>query len=188
MFRRTAALTDVDRPTPRVPPDPSRLERMFRAHHAVVWRTLLCRGLGPDAAADATQEVFLVAAERLDDIEQGSERAFLMGTALRTAHSARRSADRLQLDNDLDIPAARARGAADRGATTELLGMVLSRVDPPLVEVFVLFEIAGFSSVEIAGLLSIPTGTVASRLRRAREAFRETAHRIELMLTREEKR
>ena len=36
---------------------------------------------------------------------------------------------------------------------------------------FVLYELEGLSSPEIATLLGIPLGTVASRLRRAREAF-----------------
>src|SRR5205814_5526355 len=101
MLRRAAVAPEMDRPTsrdPNSPPGsagdpvlPGRLERMFREHHAVVWRMLRCRGLGPDAAADATQEVFLVAAQRLADIEPERERAFLIGTALRVAHTARRA-------------------------------------------------------------------------------------------------
>jgi RNA polymerase sigma-70 factor (ECF subfamily) len=166
----------------------ARLERMFRTHHGVVWRMLRCRGLAPDAAADATQEVFLVAAQRLADIEPDSERAFLIGTALRVAQAARRTSVRWQLLENLDPPDARVASAAERGATLELVSRVLAQIDASLVEVFMLFEIAGFSSAEIARLLAIPTGTVASRLRRAREAFREAARRIELTLLREEKR
>jgi RNA polymerase sigma-70 factor (ECF subfamily) len=40
-----------------------------------------------------------------------------------------------------------------------------------LRSVFVLFEIEELSTQEIAVLLGIPTGTAASRLRRAREEF-----------------
>ena len=36
---------------------------------------------------------------------------------------------------------------------------------------FVLFELEGLSVPEIAEVVKIPTGTVASRLRRAREQF-----------------
>jgi RNA polymerase sigma-70 factor (ECF subfamily) len=193
MLRRAAAVaTEVDGSTPRVSIDPGslpgRLERMFRAHHAVVWRMLRCRGLAPDAAGDATQEVFLIAAQRLADIDLGSERAFLIGTALRLAHTARRTNARWQLEPELDLPDLRHGNAAEQGSALELIGMVLSRIDPSLVEVFMLFELAGFSSVEIARLLGIPTGTATSRLRRAREAFREAARRIELTIRREEKR
>jgi RNA polymerase sigma-70 factor (ECF subfamily) len=186
----------MDRSPPRAPVDfdpdivraaSARLEQMFRAHHTVVWRMLRCRGLAPDAAADATQEVFLVAAQRLSDIASDSERAFLIGTALRIAHSARRASVRWQLEENLELHDARTSSASDRGSALELVSLILARIDPALVEVFMLFEIAGFSSVEIARLLALPTGTVASRLRRAREAFREAARRLELTLRREEK-
>jgi len=51
---------------------------------------------------------------------------------------------------------------------------------------FVLHEIAEFSSFEIADLLGVPRGTVASRLRFAREAFSEAARRVELRMRREQ--
>src|SRR5215471_21744398 len=86
----------------RSPADRARLERMFVAHHAVVWRTLRRRGLDADTAADATQQTFLVAAERLPDINHDSERAFLVGTALRVAFSWGRKTVRWQLDEDMD--------------------------------------------------------------------------------------
>src|ERR1700748_3408318 len=70
-------------PAPARSPASLRLETMFVAHNAMVWRTLRRRGLSPDAAADVTQQAFLVAAERLGDINPDSERAFLIGTALR---------------------------------------------------------------------------------------------------------
>jgi RNA polymerase sigma-70 factor (ECF subfamily) len=74
----------------------------------------------------------------------------------------------------------------DRGSALDMIGKILSRVDDPLVEVFVLHEIAEFSSFEIAELLGVPRGTVASRLRFAREAFREAARRVELRIRREQ--
>jgi RNA polymerase sigma-70 factor, ECF subfamily len=188
MFRR-AALTPEKQAvlvTPLVT-DRTRLEGMFRAHHELVWRTLRRRGLGPDAAADMVQQAFLVAAERLDDILLGSERAFLVGTALRLARSAWRGTLRLQLEEDMDIHPGRAPDIADARSAVDLLDLVLRKIDPALVEVFVLFELEGFSSPEISGMLDLPLGTIASRLRRAREAFRTAANRIELVLQREER-
>lgn len=172
--------------TPPIPGDPARLEHMFKQHRGVVWRLLRCRGLSPDVAADATQEVFLVAAQRLPDIAVGKERAFLIGTALHVAQAARRTRSRLQLEEDFDVIDDRAPMLDDRKTALDMVGKILSRVDPPLVEVFVLYEIAEFSSFEIAELLGIPRGTVASRLRFAREAFREAAGRLELKLRREQ--
>src|SRR5688500_18110733 len=121
--------------------DRVRLERIFNEHHAVVWRALRRRGLTADAAADATQETFLVASQRLADIQPGSERAFLIGTALRMAHSLGRKTLRWALDDDMDEHASRSRDASDTRADTQLCDMVLSQVDNNLAEVFVLYEI-----------------------------------------------
>ncbi len=48
-----------------------------------------------------------------------------------------------------------------------------------------LFELEGLSSPEIAASLEIPLGTVASRLRRAREQFRRVVSRLETAMRRE---
>jgi len=170
---------------PRAEPDQARLERMFVAHHAMVWRTMRRRGLSPDAAADVTQQTFLVAAERLHDINLDSERAFLVGTALRVAHSLGRKTLRWQLEEDMDQRVADARCTSDERAAVQLCDLALSRVDPDLAEVFVMFELEGLSSPEIAASLEIPLGTVASRLRRAREQFRVVVGRLELTMRRE---
>ena len=160
----------------------ARLERMFRAHHELVWRTLRRFGLNPEAAADATQQAFLIAAERLDDIRAGSERAFLFGTALRLARTASRSNRRFQLEDDMDLhvdPGLRAEALTERHRAIELMDRVLSKLDPDLLSVFVLFELEEMSTPEIAKLIGIPVGTAASRLRRAREAFRAAVAKLE---------
>jgi RNA polymerase sigma-70 factor (ECF subfamily) len=188
MFRR-ATLEFQGRAQRVIPPvaDGVRLDGMFRAHHELVWRTLRRRGLAPDAAADVVQQAFVVAAERLDDIHLGSERAFLVGTALRLARSAWRGTQRMQLQEDMDIHPDLGPDIAEARSAIDLLDLVLHKIDSTLVDVFVLFELEGFSSPEIAGMLDLPLGTVASRLRRAREAFRAAANRIELVLRREER-
>jgi RNA polymerase sigma-70 factor (ECF subfamily) len=170
---------------PRAEPDQARLERMFVAHHAMVWRTMRRRGLSPDTAADVTQQTFLVAAERLGDINPDSERAFLVGTALRVAHSFGRKTVRWQLEEDMDQRVADARSASEERSAVQLCDLALSKVDPDLAEVFVMFELEGLSSPEIAASLEIPLGTVASRLRRAREQFRVVVGRLELTMRRE---
>jgi len=174
-----------DGPAEHVAADRSRLERMFAAHHKLVWRTMRRRGLSPDVAADATQETFLVAAQRLRDIAPDSERAFLVGTAIRVAQGLGRKALRWHLDEDMDQRVSKTRDAGDARADLELCDIALSKVNPELAEVFVLYEIEGLTSPEIAALLEIPLGSVASRLRRAREQFRVVVGRIERALLRE---
>ena len=159
-----------------------RLEQMFRDHYLLIWRTLRRLGLTDDGAADGTQQAFLIAAERLAEIREGSERAFLFGTAIRLARSSHRKNHRCQLEADMDtrVDAQRpAEEAANHRSAVELLDRVLSRMDEDLVTVFVLFELEGMSTPEIAELCEIPVGTAASRLRRARQAFRAAAQRLE---------
>jgi RNA polymerase sigma-70 factor (ECF subfamily) len=175
-------------PAKRVDPaevDRARLEVLFNAHQASVWRALRRRGLTLDAAADAMQETFLLAAERLGDIRPESERSFLIATALRVAHTLGRKVVRWELDDDMDQRLSGGRDASEARADMQLVGLVLAKVDADLVEVFVLYELEGLTSPEIAELLGIPLGSVASRLRRAREQFRAAAARIQKSLHKE---
>src|SRR5204862_373163 len=60
-----------------------------------------------------------------------------------------------------------------------LLESALAEMDPALCEVFVLFELDELSGQEISDALSVPLGTVYSRLQLARESFRRTVDRVE---------
>jgi RNA polymerase sigma-70 factor (ECF subfamily) len=171
-------------PEPVAEADRVRLERMFSAHHAAVWRSLRRRGLTPDEAADATQETFLIASARLLDVHPDSERAFLIGTARRVAHTLGRKTARWQLDDDMDRRVSTARDTGEERADIELCDLALSKMNPEFAEVFVLYEVEGLSSPEIAALLEVPLGSVASRLRRGREQFRAAVGRIEVTLRR----
>jgi RNA polymerase sigma-70 factor (ECF subfamily) len=155
---------------------------MFHDHHEFVWRLLRRLGMRPDSAADLVQQVYLIAAERLDDIRPESEKAFLFGTAVRLSRSLIRRERRCQLEEDMDIRqggTTRIEEVADQRRAVALMDRILVKLEPDLVTVFVLYELEEFSSAKIAELLQIPTGTVASRLRRAREAFRAHAQRAE---------
>jgi RNA polymerase sigma-70 factor (ECF subfamily) len=160
-----------------------------RTHLAFVWRALRRFGV-PDAdAADATQHVFIVATARLARIEPGRERAFLFGTALRVASKARRSRARkpLLLLKDTEGEDADPDDHAADGASTEelvdqrraraVLDGILDDMTDELRAVFVLYEVEQMTMAEIADLLELPAGTVASRLRRGREYFQERVAR-----------
>lgn len=187
-MQRRSSTAEVPDASPPPPPVDSRarLQAMFDSHHNLVWRTLRRFGLDPEAAADVAQQAYLVAIERVADIWPGSERAFLLGTALRLARRHRRNAARTPLDGWIDERTGPPQHAESHAITLELLDRVLSQLDAGLVEVFVLFDIEGFSTKEIASALGVPDGTVASRLRRAREEFRAAARRLECVLHREE--
>jgi RNA polymerase sigma-70 factor (ECF subfamily) len=59
------------------------------------------------------------------------------------------------------------------------LDSVLERLPQDLRSVFVLFVLEGCTTTEISTLLGLAPGTVASRLRRAREAFHDIARRVQ---------
>jgi RNA polymerase sigma-70 factor, ECF subfamily len=159
------------------PTDAERLKEMLYGHFRIVWRTLRRLGLSSEAADDAAQQVFLIANDRLSEVEPGKERAFLLGTAFRVAANCRRHQKRRpQTAQGIDVEQEPHAGPnpeelVERKRWRELLDVVLGEMTLELRTVFVLFELEGLSSPEIAAALAIPLGTVASRLRRAREAF-----------------
>ncbi len=160
-----------------------RLEAMFRSYHEMIWRTLRRLGAEPDAASDAVQQAYLIAAERLPQVRVGSERAFLFSTAITLHRTKRRREQRCQLEGDMDMQhhqPTQHEQFSRRAYARQLLDEVLGKMSPDLVTVFALFELEGLTSVEISELLDIPLGTAASRLRRAREAFRLGAQQLEL--------
>ena len=160
-----------------------RLRVMFDSNFAFVWRSLRRLGVPPAATDDAAQEVFLVASKRLDEIRSGHERSFLFATALRVASNARRSFARRDArhDDSLDSvvdPAPSPEQLADRARARELLDRVLAALELDLRAVFVLHELEEMSMADIATTLQLAPGTVASRLRRAREVFRAEVARL----------
>jgi RNA polymerase sigma-70 factor (ECF subfamily) len=154
----------------------ARLEQIFNDNYRLVWRVVRRLGLPVDAADDAAQHVFLIAAERLDDILLGSERSFVFGTALRLARTYKRKLARELPSEEGDrapSPLPRPDELADQKRARDILDMVLEELPEELRTIFVLFELEGLTTPEIAQLCQIPVGTAASRLRRAREKFRE---------------
>lgn len=159
-----------------------RLEGMFRSHHKFIWRTLRRLGLSPETASDTTQQAYLIAAERLVNIREGCERAYLFSTAIRLAKTNFRRDRRCQLDADMDTridAQGRPEQVAQVYSARQMMDRIFEKSPPELTTIFVLYELEGMSTPEIAELLEIPLGTAASRLRRARETFRAAAQRME---------
>lgn len=176
-------------PAPGHPPTSGDgLAEAARRDFQFIWRVLRRMGVRPDSAVDdAVQQVFVVAARRRSEIEPGRERAFLFKTAVFVASDARRafarrrdreSPELLEALDGAPDPEQRAQTSQERA----LLDHVLDQMSLETREVFVLFELEGQSSAEIAALVGIPVGTVASRLRRARGEFQAAARRLRATL------
>jgi RNA polymerase sigma-70 factor (ECF subfamily) len=165
--------------------DAERFRTMVDTNFDFIWRSL--RGLGVPASSidDAAQQVFWTASQKISTIAVGSERSFLFATARGIASNARRSQlrNRELLDEEaiashVDRAPDPEQIAATRQAR-QLLDRILDGLSEELRAVFLLYELEGQTMAEIASILGTPMGTVASRLRRAREEFQSAARRYQ---------
>jgi RNA polymerase sigma-70 factor (ECF subfamily) len=162
-----------------------RLRREVCKNYEFLWRSLRRLGVPQASVEDAAQQVLVVFAQRLDDIHLGAERAFLFATATRVASDLRKHQTRLRELTDSDAldahpsPAPSAEQLIDQGRARDLLDVILAEMPLELRTVFILFELEEMTMAAIAGMLALPPGTVASRLRRARALFDEKASRLQ---------
>ena len=179
--------SEIGGPGPHVTPaNKVRLQHLFEQNAVFIWRSLRRLGLPREVADDATQQVFLVAARRIGEIDQGKERSFLFQSALRIAMEMRRerfaSQQRHEADDrvlyDQADPGPQQDASLEQHQALRQLNAVLDGMPVERRAVFVLYEIEGITMAEIASLLQIPPGTVASRLRLARDEFRSKAARL----------
>ena len=157
--------------------------RLVDQHFGFIARSLRRLGVPEVDVDDASQQVFLVAAHKLDRIEPGNEKAFLFGIALRVASESRRARRRRTVregaaaaettTSDSESPE---QLAANRQARA-LLDEILDAMPENVRAVFMLFELEEMTMAEIAKVLDVPPGSVASRLRRGRELFHSEAAR-----------
>lgn len=80
------------------------LRAIVDAHFDFIWRLLRRRGLSPQDADDAAQQVFMTATEKIELIAAGSERTYLYGVALRVTANWRRKSQR-RSEDQLGVPA-----------------------------------------------------------------------------------
>ncbi|HTQ04450.1 MAG TPA: sigma-70 family RNA polymerase sigma factor [Polyangiaceae bacterium] len=156
----------------------ARLRWMVDEYIDFVARVLRNAGTPAAEIDDDVQRTFIAAARRLDDVRPGAERSFLLQTALYVAAHARRTVARRREVAAEEAPeqidgALTPEQLTDQKRARQMLDRVLSDMDGDLRTVFVLYEFEELSMAEIAEALSIPRGTVASRLRRARSDFRD---------------
>jgi RNA polymerase sigma-70 factor (ECF subfamily) len=158
--------------------DQLRLRELFKQNVGFVTRLLRRAGIPSSDLDDEVQRTFIAFARRLDDVQQGKERSFLFNVARNVAMHARRAFARRR-----EVPVGTLRDGTEgdvmpddliaRDQLRNLLGDVLAALDESLRDVVVLHQLQGMDSFQIARLLAIPRGTVASRLRRARESLRQ---------------
>ena len=150
------------------------------SHLDFLWRFACRMGVGSATAEDIAHEAFVIALDRATAIVPGKERSFLVSIVV---NMVRRERTRGHRHEELvDEPPAREDDAPDRALddkrARELLDRSLDALDDDLRAVFVLHEIEEETMADIAQLLDIAPGTVASRLRRAREEWKRATERL----------
>jgi RNA polymerase sigma-70 factor (ECF subfamily) len=181
---RGGSFPSPDGPPERGPSLPFRpgmaFREIYQAYFSFVWRSLRRLGVADANAKDAAQEVFLVVHRRLPDfVERAKVTTWLFRICLHVAKDDRRRAHvrhEILDDSAFEAHADPSPGAADGAERREALATfeaALSRLHLEQRAVFILFELEDMTGEQIAELLRIPLGTVYSRLRLARAAFRK---------------
>jgi RNA polymerase sigma-70 factor (ECF subfamily) len=148
-------------------------ERLYRAHAGRI-HGLACRMLSSAEAAEATQDVFVRAWQKLGSFR--GEAAF--GTWLHrlavNVFLGRRQVSKLDRERHVDddtvldtLP-----GRARSSDITVDVEAAITRLPPGARQVFVLHDVEGYRHEEIAEFLGVTTGTTKAQLHRARMLLR----------------
>lgn len=163
----------------------ARLAAIYREHFAFVHRSLRRLGTPEHALEDASQDVFIVAARRLEDFEERSSiKTWLFGIAMRVVRTHRRSTwrhrrkvDALSTEAPLLGPSSE-RPHARRDTQLTLL-QLLAELPEDRRSIYVLVELEGMSAAEVARGFELNVNTVYTRLRSARKDLRAAAERLQ---------
>jgi RNA polymerase sigma factor (sigma-70 family) len=162
-------------------------EPLVRAYEPSGMRIALGMMGNPDDARDALQDAFVKAWGNLARFDMA--RPFgpwfyqILRNHCRDLLRSRNSRFRLEVaDEKVESHPADAEAGPERGrertAAAETLWRGLERIGPDHREVIVLKELQGLRYPEIATILGIPEGTVASRLFHARRALKEALEEL----------
>lgn len=154
--------------------------RLYRLEHGVVWR--LCLGLLADReeADDAAQDAMLHLLDHLDRWDRRRPWAAWRNTLVlnhcrdrirRTA--ARRRAETEAAARALPQVLPHPQSVAERSEINEIVAASLKRLTPREREVFVLHDLEGSATSEVAAALAVAESTVRVLLATARRRLRE---------------
>jgi RNA polymerase sigma-70 factor, ECF subfamily len=148
---------------------------LYARHARTIAHFLRRLGVTPDALEDTLQEVFLQAFRSLDKFRgEAAIRTWLYRLAITQARHSRQKARfarqvrrvlALQVTGDSEISG----GALHQ--SERLLHSALENLSALEREAFVLYELEGLSTAELAAIFGCPEGTVYRRLHDARKKF-----------------
>lgn len=148
--------------------DEDALEHLVDSSYDQVWH--LCSSmLGRQSADDLAQEVFLRVVRALPGYRgESSARTWILAVARNTCTDELRSLARRRRRDEL-AAAGVVRRHTDEPGQISASSDLLRRLDPERRAAFVLTQVIGLSYQEAAEVCGCPTGTIRSRVARARE-------------------
>lgn len=163
---RTLVTKVVDTPSETID-----VAELYDAHADFVWRSLYRLGVPRADLPDLLQDVFVTLHRRRSELQASSPRGLLWSIAVGRVRNHRRRAHRSETlsASPPDVGGATdPERALEQARSRERGRRLLESLDPEKRAVFVMFEVEGLSGKEIATKLSLPLGTVHSRLHAAR--------------------
>jgi RNA polymerase sigma factor (sigma-70 family) len=158
--------------------EPEAFAELFERHFSLVYRFLMLR-VGEQAACDLAAETFTIAFRRRADydVRRSDARPWLLGIATKLALEQRRL-ERRRHDMLLRLAHERPESQDDlspwpaAGPQREILRETLEELPGDERDLLLLYGCVGLSYAEIADALSLPLGTVRSRIHRLRHKLR----------------
>jgi RNA polymerase sigma factor (sigma-70 family) len=158
--------------------EPAAFAAVFERHFSLVHR-FLCARAGVEPAADLASETFAVAFRRRADYDRDrpAARPWLIGIAVNLARQARRSERRLnralaRLAGERTLHKDSPEAGLESHGNIMALREVLADLSPNDRDLLLLFACLEFSYEQIAETMSLPIGTVRSRIHRLRHKLR----------------
>lgn len=160
--------------------EPARFAAIFDRHFDAI-HSYACRRVGNSAAEEIASQTFLVAFDRRGtyDPSRATARPWLFGIATNLIHDKHRQEERQfrAYARAADVgpvdPLEGAENRADAVRWRSQLAALLVALPKEEADPLLLFALAELTYEEIAEALELPTGTVKSRLSRARKRIRE---------------
>jgi RNA polymerase sigma-70 factor (ECF subfamily) len=183
-----AILPDADRGPGLSPYSVPPFQVLYRQYFDFVWSSARHLGAASDAIDDVVQDAFIVIHARLATLQNPEAlRSWIYGIVRRTVSDYRRSrrnrdAAGARLGAELKSTGHSQPSPLDlteRSAELDLLESILSELDEPKREIFVMVEVLEMTVPEVVQALEIPLNTAYSRLRLARKLFEEALARHE---------
>lgn len=155
--------------------DHDAFERLYRGHVGRIY-SLASRMVDPEHADDLTQEVFIRAWNKLDTFRGQAQFGTWLHRLAVNHILSRRATLRKRESRNVGGESILARVVAplrkSPGVALDIQA-ALGKLPPRAREVFVLYDVEGYSHEEIAEALDVSVGTSKSQLHRARMLMRE---------------